>query len=95
VGILSMWREARGSVLRQQLDDLLARMRNANDHARFAFLTYINQTVDEVVAFYTRASPAERKKFMKAARKDMVRALLTSGGIRCLGAHQACFGLFG
>ena len=56
-----MWREARGSVLRKEYEDAMARMRDANRQARSAFLNNIHQTVDEVVASYSAASPAPER----------------------------------
>jgi hypothetical protein len=95
VGLLNLWRQARGSVLRKEYDDVVARMDGANEHARAAFLNNIAQTVDHVVQTYTAASPAERKRFMKAVN-DKAREMWVSGdwpsalglGISCLNAES-------
>lgn len=65
MGIFDRWHEARGTVMRKEFEDAMARMRNANEPARRAFLNNIHQTIDDIVAFYTPASPSERRQFLK------------------------------
>ena len=78
MAILSMWREARGAVLRKEYEDTMARMQDANRHAMFAFHNNIDQTIDEVVKSYSAASKSERKARLKESRKA-ARELWASG----------------
>ena len=63
-----MWREARGAILRREYEDTMARMRDADQHARAAFLNNINQTIEHVVAVYSAASESEREALLNDAR---------------------------
>jgi len=93
VGILQMWREARGGVLRREYEDAMARMCDANPAARSAFLNNIHQTI-YVIEFYSSASKSERKAFLKEMRKAGI-DMWNSGdwpsalglGISCLNAQ--------
>lgn len=95
MGILDMWRQARGAVLRREYDDAMFRMRDANDSARAAFLNNLAQTIDSVVATYSSASKSERKALLKQMR-DVARDMWASGdwpsalglGISCLNAES-------
>lgn len=95
MGILSMWREARGAVLRKEYEDAMARMQDANSSARAAFLNNVDQTIDEIVGLYSAASKSEREVFLKATRKAAL-AMWNSGdwpsalgvGISCLNAES-------
>jgi hypothetical protein len=49
MGILSMWREARGAVMRKDYEDAMARMRNANQYARWGFHNNINQSAIHII----------------------------------------------
>jgi hypothetical protein len=69
VGILDMWREARGTVMRKEFEDTMARMKDANPSARSAFLNNVHQTIDNVVESYSPASNVERKAFLKQVRE--------------------------
>lgn len=71
MGILRMWREARGVALRKDYGDIMARMHNANQYARSAFLNNINQTIEATIDFYNSGSKSERKAFLKQSRKNM------------------------
>lgn len=95
MGILDRWHEARGTVMRKEFEDAMARMKNANEPARRAFLNNIHQTIDEIVAFHTSASSSERRQFLKQCvrsatdmwnRGDWPSAL--GFGISCLHAES-------
>ena len=95
MGILNRWREARGSVMRQEYKDIMTRMRNANEPARSSFLSNIDSTIEETVDFYSSASSKERKAFLKKMRNisrdmwgrgDWLSAL--GAGISCLNAES-------
>lgn len=45
MSILDRWREARGNVMRKELEDAMARMRGANESARSAFFNNVDQTI--------------------------------------------------
>jgi hypothetical protein len=95
VGILDMWREARGAVLRKEYEDTMARMRDANEPARSAFLNNVHQTIDHVLSLYSTASKSERKAFLKQAREAAIK-MWNEGdwpsalgfGISCLNAQS-------
>jgi hypothetical protein len=95
VGILDMWREARGAVLRKEYEDVMARMRDANPPAKAAFLNNVHQTIDHVIGFYSSASVPGRKAFLKKMRKASLK-MWHSGdrpsalglGISCLNAES-------
>lgn len=65
MGILDLWREARGVVLRKEYEDTMARIRDANPTARAAFLNNVHQTTDHAIGIYSSASVAGRKAFLK------------------------------
>lgn len=68
MGVFDLWREARGNVMRKELDDVLSRMRKANDPARSAFLNNVGQTIGPLRDSYGRASTSERKLLLKQCR---------------------------
>ena len=70
MSILSMWREARGAVMRKEYEDAMARMRGANQYALRGFHNNVNQTASYIVETYTSASPSDRKRLLKEARKQ-------------------------
>jgi hypothetical protein len=78
MGIISMWREARGNVMRKEYEDVMARIRNANQPARSAFLNNINQTINDIAKFYEPASKSERRTILKQARKSS--SIMWDGG---------------
>lgn len=90
-----MWREARGAVLRKEYEDAMARMRDASPSARAAFLNNVNQTVENIVEFYSAASSSGRKDLLKATRRAAL-DMWNSGdwpsalglGISCLNAES-------
>jgi len=90
MGILSLWRQARGRVLRKEYEDVIARMRNANQSARAAFLNNIDQTAEEVLAHYTSASNSERKAFLRRARKETAAMWDSGDWPSALGAAIPC-----
>jgi len=95
MGILGLWRQARGTVMRKEYDDLMFRIIGANKHARAAFLNNIDQTIDRVVETYSAASPAERKALLEELQ-GAAKNLWTGGdwpsalglGISCLNAES-------
>jgi hypothetical protein len=66
VGIVDMWRQARGAVMRKELDDIKARMLCANDVQESAFLTKVAQTIDAVIGAYASAPVSDRRALLKA-----------------------------
>jgi len=69
MSILSMWRGARGAVMRQEYEDAMARMKDANKYAKKAFFNNISQIADEMIEYYSSASTSERKTILREARK--------------------------
>ncbi|MGE0052944.1 MAG: hypothetical protein AB7S74_01935 [Hyphomicrobium sp.] len=78
MGILNMWREARGTVLRKEYQDAVARMRKANEAARSAFFNNIDQSAGPANTCYASASKKERKSILRGARKQ-AEAMWTRG----------------
>ncbi len=95
VGILDLWREARGAVLRKEYEDIMERLCGASPSARTAFLNHVHQTIDHVIGFYSSASVPCRKAFLEKMRKSSLQ-LWKSGewpvalgiGISCLNAQS-------
>ena len=95
MGILDMWREARGAFLRKEYEDAMARMEDANAPARSAFLNNVNQTIGEVTQHYTSASQSDRKASLKKMRAASIE-MWNGGdwpsalglGISCLNAES-------
>ncbi len=90
-----MGRQARGAVLRKEYEDIMARMRDANESARSAFLTNIHQTIDHVIGYYCSASMSRRKAFLEKMRKTSLGlwkrgdwAAALGLGISCLNAQS-------
>jgi hypothetical protein len=44
MGLFDRWRRSRGTVMRKEYDDVIARMRKADDHALEAFYNNVDQT---------------------------------------------------
>ena len=57
-----------GAILRKELADVMARMRDANPDDRSAFLNHVHQTIDRVIGFYLSAWSG-RKAFLEKMRK--------------------------
>src|SRR5215467_7835004 len=68
-----MWHEARGSVLRQQFDDAMMRIKVANYPAMRGFYGNIEGTIEELREAYRPASSNERKAILEHCRKSMHR----------------------
>jgi hypothetical protein len=67
----TMWREARGSVLRQQFDDVMMRIKGANYPAMRGFYGNIEGTIEELREAYNAASSSEHKAILEHCRKSM------------------------
>jgi hypothetical protein len=70
MGILTRWREARGTQMREEYEDALARMRKANLSASSVFLDHVSRTIQELVALYKPASKSRRKTLLRLTRKN-------------------------
>lgn len=70
MGILNMWREARGNVMRQEYEDAMARMKNANKYAYNGFYNNLHQTAGHILEAYTSGSKSDRKAILKEARRQ-------------------------
>ena len=68
MGLIDMWRSARGVVMRKEYNAAMARIYVANRGAISAFLNNVNQTIDNVRETYSSASESERKVFLKEIR---------------------------
>jgi hypothetical protein len=70
MGLLNMWREARGNVMRRELDDVMRRLGGANQSAIHGFYNNIWQTIDELKEGYRPATTSERKAILKECRRS-------------------------
>jgi hypothetical protein len=71
MGLFDMWREARGNVMRQEFEDVMVRVRGANQYAMRGFFNNVAQTIEQLRDAYGPASPSERKTILKHCRKSM------------------------
>jgi hypothetical protein len=62
MGMLNLWREARGRVLRDRWDGLTQHFERVDDRARAACLDYIKSRFDPLNTSYSVSSSAERKR---------------------------------
>ncbi len=70
MGPFDMWREARGAVMRKELDDITARIRTANPHVLFAFYNNVEQTIEPLREACRAASSGQRKSILKGCRQS-------------------------
>jgi len=85
-----MWREARGNVLRQQLDDATARLRGANYPAMHGFYGNVEGTIEELREAYNAASPRARKALLEHCRKSSIQMWNTGQWPQALGLNISC-----
>jgi hypothetical protein len=85
-----MWRQARGTVLRKEYDDIMERMRDANTAARSAFLNNVNQTIGDITTTYSSASDAERKTLLKQLREASLKRWNAGDWPSALGLAISC-----
>ena len=90
MGLLDMWREARGAMMRKEYEDAMTRMRNANSSARSAFLASIDTRIEDVVNLYGLASKSERKVLLKQARQSALAMWNSGDWPSALGLSIAC-----
>jgi len=55
--------------MRQEYNDAMARMGDANKYAKKGFYNNINQIADEMIEYYSLSSTSERKTILREARK--------------------------
>src|SRR6266699_6551874 len=70
MGLFDMWREARGNVMRKEFEDVMGRIRTANDPSRRAFFNNVEQTIEPLRAAHGTASPNERKAILKQCKRS-------------------------
>jgi hypothetical protein len=88
--MLDRWREAGGAILRQEYEDIMARMRDANESAKSAFLNIIHQTIDHVIGYYFSASVPRRKTFLEKMRKTSLKMWKRGDWPSALGLGISC-----
>jgi hypothetical protein len=64
-GMLDLWREARGKVMRTRWDELMQHFECVEGEARDACLDYIKSRFDPLSMRYTNSSSAERKRIFQ------------------------------
>jgi hypothetical protein len=69
MGLFGRWRRSRGTVMRKEYDDVIARMRKADDHALESFYTNVDQTAEPLKGVYVSASPKQREAILKECRQ--------------------------
>jgi hypothetical protein len=70
MGLLSMWREARGDVMRQMCDDIFTRIQSADEPALRAFYNNVVRTIEPLREAYRPASSRDRKAILAHCRKS-------------------------
>jgi hypothetical protein len=70
MGLFDMWREARGNVMRKELEDVIARIQSANAPAMNAFYNNVDQTIETLREAYRPASNSDRKALLKECRRS-------------------------
>jgi hypothetical protein len=65
-----MWRQARGNVMRKEFEDVMIRIRGANEPAMHAFFNNVDQTIEALRGAYGPAPAADRKTLLREARKS-------------------------
>jgi hypothetical protein len=69
MGMLDLWREAHGKVLRKRWDGLMRQVERIDDRGRGACLEYIQSRFDPLNVRYTNSSGADRKRIFQHAAK--------------------------
>jgi hypothetical protein len=90
VGTLDKRHAVRGGILRQEFEDVMARVRHANPAARSAFLNNVHQTIDHVIGFYSSASVPRRKAFLEKMRKASLEKWNSGDWPSALGLGISC-----
>jgi len=88
-----VWQEARGNVLRQQLDDTMMRIKGANYPAMQGFYGNIEGTIEELREAYKRACSSERKEILEHCRKSMHRMWNQGDWPSVLGLSISCLNI--
>jgi hypothetical protein len=90
MGMLDMWRQARGTVLRKEYEDTIARMQDSNAPAKSAFLFQVHQTIDAVVEAYSSASTSDRKTLLAEMSKNCLEMWKSGDWPSSLGLAISC-----
>ena len=69
MGLLNLWQEARGNVLRKRYEGLKWRIDGADFPAKSSRFGYINSRFELFSSRYASASTADRKRILKNASK--------------------------
>jgi hypothetical protein len=75
MGIVNLWQEARGNVLRKKWDKLKRRIDAADFSAKSACLGYIKTRSESFGRLYARSSSADKKRICKRVAKESLRFL--------------------
>ena len=70
MGIFDLWKEARGTVLKNDYEDIVARLNNANPVSWKAYHRKLREVVKDYQPPYEIASQSERKRFLKECRQS-------------------------
>jgi hypothetical protein len=70
LGLLDIWREARGTMMRKEFDDIVKRMDGANLAAITSFFNNVDATIGILRENYRPASPLERKALLRECKKS-------------------------
>lgn len=69
MGLFDKWREARGTAMKHELDDLLSRLEGANGSVMSAYYNNITTTIGPLRESYRTASAKDRKVILEQCRK--------------------------
>jgi hypothetical protein len=70
-GVLNLWQEARGKVLRTRYDGIMSRMDTADPIAKSACLGVLRSNFEFLSGRYAKGSSADRKQVLEHASKIM------------------------
>ena len=73
MGIVNLWQEARGNVLRKKWDKLKRGIDTADFSAKSACLGYIKTRSESLGRLYARSSSADQKRIYKRVAKESLR----------------------
>ena len=93
MSILDRWREARGNVMRKEFEDVIMRMRSANESAKSAYLNNVDQTIEALKEEYGPASASDRKTLLKNCKKSANQMWASGDWPSALGPGISCLNI--
>ena len=91
MGIWNVWLETRGTVIRREFEDAIAKTPGDRTPARFAFLNHVTQTHGAMLKLYSAASPSERRAIMRCAKRAAISMWRQGAWPSAVGFEIICF----